>query len=139
MPSRSSRTLSVPAFVVSEKSIQRNSGRQIDWANVSTTNSDGVKVLLAGTAIGDLLGNGKISPRVVTTNPAIGIMEETAIQSSTVAALTGYPVIIGGVLYENMLQGVSGTPPVLPSAVKTELNNNGLGFVFEQYVDSRAS
>ena len=129
------------SFVVDPHSIQLNSGRQIDWANVSDTfkNAEGVKVLPAGTVVGELLGNGKVSPRVATTNPAIGILADSAQENLRSDSLSGYGVIVGGVLYENLLPDASGTPKVLTGAVKTELNTNGTGFAFEQYGDSRAA
>ena len=60
--------------VVDPETVTRDYGRQIDWANVddSFKNAEGKKVLPAFTCVGDLLGNGKVSPRVLTTNPAIG-------------------------------------------------------------------
>lgn len=125
-------------FVVDPHSIMRSSGRQIDWANVSTTNAEGKKVIYAGTPVGELLGGGKVSPRVVTTNPAVGILETTAVEGDRVAALSGYGMIVGGHLYENLLPGATGTPKTLASAVKTELLANGYAWSFEQYGDSRA-
>ncbi len=125
-------------FVADPHSVMRNSGRQIDWANVSATNADGKKVVYAGTAVGELLGTGKVSPRVVTTNPAVGIMATTAVQGDLVAALTGYGIIIGGHIYENLLPDATGGPPkTLAAATKTELNTNGYRFSFETYGDSR--
>jgi hypothetical protein len=99
---------------------------------------NGKKTLPAGTVVGSLLGSGKVSPRIVTTNPAIGVLETSAVEGETQAALTGYGVIAGGILYENLLPDASGSPKVLATAVKTELNANGTGFAFEQYGDSRA-
>lgn len=116
-------------------------GRQINWDNVSTTNADGKKHLPAGTVIGTALNTGanagKVSPRVVTTNPAIGILLTSATQGNPAEALTGYGILVGGVLYENLLPDASGSPATLATAIKTELNNAGVGFMFEQYGDSR--
>lgn len=103
----------------------------------ATSPGEGLKTLRAGTVVGELLGGGKVSPRVATTNPATGILETTAVYGEKVAALSGYGVITGGVLYENMLPEATGSPKVLATAVKTELNANGTGFAFEQYGDSR--
>lgn len=135
---RTTSAISRLPFVADPSSIVRNSGRQIDWANVSATNADGKKVVYAGTVVGELLGSGKISPRVVTTNPATGIMETTAIQDEAVAALSGYGVIIGGHLYENLLPDATGGPPkTLAGAIKTELKANGFAWSFETYADNR--
>lgn len=97
----------------------------------------GAKKLKAGTVVGELLGTGKISPRVVTTNPATGILETDAVEDDTSAAISGYGVIIGGAVYEALLPEASGSPRVLASAVKTELNAAGTGFAFLAYSDAR--
>jgi len=99
----------------------------------------GTKVLKAGTVVGDALGSGKVSPRVVTTNPAIGILETDAIENSLSAASSGYGIVIGGAVYENLLPESTGSPKVLATAVKTELQTDGvtMGFAFLQYVDTR--
>ena len=135
---RSTYTSTRPGFVADPESIVRNSGRQIDWAHVSTDNADGKKILVAGTVVGELLGAGKISPRVVTTNPAAGILESTAVEGDPSASRSGYGVIIGGHLYANRLPDATGTPKVLAAAVLTELRANGFAFSFEQFADSRA-
>lgn len=139
MPTIVTRALANAGFVVDPSSVTRNSGRQINWTNVSTTNADGKKYVPAGTVVGELLGTGKISPRVVTTNPAIGILESEAVENDPVAAITGYGVLTGGVFYENLLPDATGSPRTLAAAIKTELNANGTGVAFEQFGDSRAA
>lgn len=141
MGTRTTTRVGRPGFVVDASSIRLNSGRQIDWANVAAGFIDaatGKKVLPAGTVIGELLGNGKISPRVVTTNPATGILATTAIQDDRSAALSGYGVIVGGVIYEALLPDSSGAPKVLAAAIKTELDAAACTFQFERYEDNRA-
>ncbi len=135
-----SSTESNLAFVVDPKSINLNSGRQVDWANVADTfkNASGDKVLPAGTIIGEARGEGRVSPRAAATNPATGVMATPAVENSKSDSLSGYGVIIGGALYENMLPDAAGTPAVLPADVKTELQATGTGYSFEQYGDSRA-
>ena len=126
-----------PPFVADAHSIDRSTGRQIDWTQITATNADGKKFLVAGTVVGELAGAGRVGPRVATTNPAIGILETDAVQDEGFAALTGYGVIKGGILYENLLPDATGTPKTLAAATKTELNAAGNGFSFEQYGDSR--
>lgn len=104
---------------------------------VYTGAATGTKRLVAGTVVGSLLGAGKVSPRVATTNPAIGILETTATEDDSFAALTGYGVLVGGVFYENLLPDATGNPATLAAAVKTELTNAGTGFAFEAYSDTR--
>lgn len=108
----------------------------LDQAVVAGT---GAKFLPAGTVVGTLLnGTGKASPRIVTTNPAVGILETNATDDVLAPdALSGYGIIVGGVIYENLLPEATGTPKVLASAVKTELAAASTGFVFQQYADSR--
>ena len=126
-------------FILDHGSVSRIGGRQIDWANVSATYLDaatGKKVLPAGTIVGDTLdatANRKaVSPRVVTTNPAMGILETTAVEGDPVAAKTGYGIITGGVIYGNLLPG--GMPA---GAVQTELRTNGYAWQFVTYSDVR--
>lgn len=125
-----------PVFVVDEGSIIRSNGKQIDWANVNVSYEDanGVKRIPAGTVMGELLGSGKISPRVVTTNPATCILLTDANEESDTDSLTGYGIARGGSFYEALLPDASGSPRVLASAVKTEL---GSRFVFEKFIDTR--
>jgi hypothetical protein len=139
---RQSFQVSQPGFIVDYQSIVLNSGRQIDWANVAAGFVDattGKKVLPAGTVVGELLGGGKVSPRVVTTNPATGILAAQALEGDLDAALSGYGVIVGGRLYENLLPDATGGPPAtLAAAIKTELGTNSHGFSFETYSDDRS-
>jgi hypothetical protein len=99
----------------------------------------GAKFLPAGTVVGTLLGSGKASPRIVTTNPAIGLLETNATDDPQAPdALSGYGIIVGGVIFENLLPEATGGPPkVLATAVKTELVAAGMGWVWQAYSDSR--
>lgn len=140
---RTNHVVGGASFIADHSSIVRDPGRQIDWANVGTvagvsgTNLDGKKFIKAGTVVGDLLGAGKVSPRVVTTNPAVGILETDAVEGQEHHALSGYGMLIGGALYEALLPQSSGTPRVLAAAIKTELNAAGTGFAFIKYSDLR--
>jgi hypothetical protein len=99
----------------------------------------GNKHLPAGTVVGSKLGNGLVSPRVLTTNPAIGILVSDAQENDLAAASSGYGVYRGGAVYENLLPDATGSPAVLATAVKTELQTAGvsMGWRFEQYTDDR--
>lgn len=142
------RTTTYPASIgaiVDGKSIDRNNGRQIDWASVNasrinaTTNKKEIK---AFTVMCEL-ASGKVIPRADRTGAetASMILETNAIEDDPTAALSGYGMIIGGSLYENLLPDSTGSPKVLPAAYKTELQTAGVstGFQFEQYADTRAS
>lgn len=110
-----------------------------DTATYAGTPGSGDKVLPAGTVVGELLGSGKIGPRVVTTNPATGILKTTAIENDRSAALSGYGVYIGGPIYEALLPQASGSPRVLATAIKTELATAGCTFKYLPYLDDSAS
>jgi hypothetical protein len=138
---RTDYNLSGLPFVVDPHNTPRDNGHQIDWENVDDAykNADGKKVLPAGTAIGRLLGGGKISPRVVTTNPAVGLLATAAVEGEDSAAATGYGIFIGGVFFENLLPDAAGGPPkTLDADIKTELEENGTGFAWRTYSDNRA-
>lgn len=108
-----------------------------DAATYTPTNGSGNKILPAGTAVGELLGSGKISPRVLTTNPATGFLVSTAIENDESAALSGHGVYIGGVVYENLLpDAVAGD---IAAGIKSELVTAGCTFQYEDYSDDRAS
>lgn len=133
MAERNERTgLMTPGFISDPNSIIRlEGGRQIDWPNVpdSYKNARGKKVIQAGTPVGDLLdtdANRKsVSPRVVTTNPAVGVLESTAVEDDPSAAKSGYGIIVGGVLFEDQMEMATGNPKTLPAAIKNELAANG--------------
>jgi hypothetical protein len=98
----------------------------------------GNKVLKAGTAVGTLLGGGKLSPRVAATNPAVGLLATDAVENDPVAALSGYGLITGATVYENLLpDAVAGA---IVAGIKTELNTAGAsrGFLFKTFTDNRA-
>lgn len=133
------RTTSFPSragFIADDNSIVRDTGRQIDWAHVATDGTYGAtgsRVIPAGTVMGELLSGAKtVSPRVVTTNPAVGILETDASENDPVAAKSGYGFIIGGAVYQNLLAG--GAPD---ATTKGELNGAGTGFAFLTYSDAR--
>jgi len=147
MPRSTFSDLSAPSFLANPGQEVSDNGHQIDWDNVTAgsgvvpaLNAQGKKWLKAGTPVGNLLGSGKIGPRVDTTNPAIGLLRTNAVEGEPQAALSGYGVVRGNaVVYENMLPGASGTPAVLDQDIKDELAANGVGWAFVQYVDSRVS
>lgn len=138
-------TLSAPPFVADRDSLAIDSGHTIDWTNVpagATYGVAGKRRIPAGTVMGELLsGNGSISPRVVTTNPATCILATDANEDSQSDARSGYGVIVGGLIYENLLPEATGTPARLASAVRTELEGaDGVtSFGWKQFTDNSAS
>jgi hypothetical protein len=126
--------------VVDPHNTPRDNGHQIDWDNVDDAykNDDGKKLLPALTAIGTLLGSGKISPRVADTNPAVALLATTAVEGDESAAATGYGVFLGGIFYENLLPDATGSPKTLPADIKAELAEAGTGWAWRTYSDDRA-
>lgn len=90
---------------------------------------EGDKIIKHGQAMAN--SSGKLIPRSASA-PAMGLLEGPAVEGDLNAALTGYGLIVGGVVYENLL-------PEISSTIKTELETNGLTFLFETYGDDRAS
>lgn len=113
----------------------------LDSGDSAIISGSGDKVIPAGTVVAQL-SSGKIVPRASRpgAETATGILETPAQENSKSDALTGYSVIVGGNLYENLLPDATGSPAVLPTAYKNELNAANISnFVFEQYYDSRAA
>jgi hypothetical protein len=120
-------------------------GTTIEDGNAAIYPGSGDKLIPAGKAMCEL-ASGKIIPRADRpgSETCMGFLETNAIQNSISAALTGYGVIIGGVLFENLLPDATAgaTTGTLPDAYKTELMNatnpRATGFAFEQYQDNRS-
>lgn len=62
---------------------------------------------------------------------AKGLLVSNADEASKTDSLSGYGVIVGGVIYETLL------PVALTATHKTELQSHGTGFVFETFEDTR--
>lgn len=108
----------------------------------ATLGGIGAHRIPAGTVVA-ALSSGKVVPRSIRpgSETAIGLLETDAVEGDRAAALTGYGVVIGGAVYENLLPDATGDPAVLPSAYKTELQTAGVGtgFAFMQYSDDSGS
>lgn len=76
---------------------------------------------------------------IVASRTSIGLIETDAVQNGHADSLSGYSLLVGGVLIETLLPDATGTPKVLPSAYKTELTAAGCTFKYTAYADSRAS
>lgn len=139
---RTDFTASTPGFIADPASIDLNTGRQVSWDDVpdSYLGDDGKKQLPAGTIVSELSNPaGKIVPRadeVEYAGAAIGILRTAAVEDDDVAAMSGYGVIVGGVIFQNLLPDF-GDGAI--ATMKTELNAVGVGnFVWETYADTRA-
>lgn len=108
----------------------------------ATFGGTGAKTIPAGTVMCQLSG-GKAVPRAVRpgSETAAYLLETTATEGDKAAALSGYGMIIGGAIYENLLPEASGSPATISSTYKTELQTAGVGtgFAFMQYADDSGS
>lgn len=123
----------MPGFVVDPHTLVRNSGRQVDfaaWAATHTNAQTGKVEIPAGTIVDEDV-DGKLIPSA--DDAASGILATDAIEGDRSAAKTGYGVLVGGVLYSNLL-------PAAPTAGQiANLNAAGTGFTFEVYEDDRSA
>lgn len=108
---------------------------QFGIADASTatfyTEGSGPKVVAAGTVMCEL-STGKLFPRSLHpgSEAAVGILETEASEKSN-GVLAGFGLIVGGVLYENLLPDAAGDPLVISSTYKTELEASGTGFSWQ--------
>jgi len=138
---RTESNVGSPGFILGAN-YDANDGRQIDWANV--TGTEGSKTVPGGTIMAEV-DNGLLAPRKAdvldnqttpVAYPSTSILLATAEQSNNNDALSGYGVVLGGVVFSNLLQD---TLEANFDSWLTELKDNGTGFVFETYDDDRTA
>lgn len=134
---RTTHTVSTPSFIADPASVTRSTGRQVDFDDVASSFADdaGNKVIPAGHRV-YLTEDGLITTTAGSgedTNELFGLIETNAVENDRSAALTGYGVVRGGIVYLELL------PETLDGAAQTALAAVGTGFAFEPYNDSRAS
>lgn len=129
-------------FVADKSSVQRNGGGQIVWANVGAgyVDSDsGKKILAAGTIMAPDTdtGYGYIPHADSGTDTATAILATDAVEDAPSAAKSGYGLIVGGVIYDNLLPDAGDADF---ATWKGELNGAGVGqFVWATAEDSSAA
>ena len=109
-------------------------GPVIDNATATyTVGGSGYKVIPAGTVLCPL-SSGLCVPRANRpgSEEAFGLLMTPAQEGSRTDAKSGYGVIVGGVIYENLL-------PETITSYKTELETNGTSWRWETYADSRGN
>lgn len=109
----------------------------IESGDTAIVAGDGAKLIKAGTVMCEL-STGLLVPRAIRpgSETATCLLGTNAVEGTRSDALTGYGCIVGGVIYENVLPESSGSPKVMNSTYKTELQAAGTGFAFEQYADN---
>lgn len=121
-------------FVVDPHSIMRNGGAQVTWADwgAGYQDTEGNKVLPAGTICA--ITSDELVPPAAGGADAAVILATPAQENSGSDSLTGYGVIVGGVIYKNLLPDSAHGDF---AAMITALEATGPGFRFETYADSR--
>lgn len=131
--------VSRPPFVADWSSVTRDTGHTMDWDEVADSYKDstGKKFVPAGTVMGET-ANGIAPARAAGPDddpPAIApkfLLATHAHEGSELQNRSGYGVIRGGVIYENLL-------PAAVASHKTALDTAGTGFAWTTYRDSTAS
>jgi hypothetical protein len=151
MATRTTSTNALPAFICDPQSLEQIQGRQVSWDGVDDSFIDattGKKRLPAGTIVDEIASTGKIIEHGGTDNSVsppesgstLGILISEANEDAPSEALSGYGVLIGGVVFDNLLPDATGGPPAsIGSTLKTALATAGCRFYYEVYVDSRAT
>lgn len=137
---RTNYNLTRAPFIIDLDNVDKNMGRQVDWALVPDTYQNGVgkKVLPAGTIVSQNAA-GNIFPRAEAnigtepTHTAAGILESTIVEDNRYDGHGGYAVIVGGVFYQNLLADVADAEF---ATMLTELEAIGTGWHFETYSDT---
>ena len=140
---RSTRQFSRPSFIAQWSAISRSPGQQVDWDAVPASYEDatGTKVIPAGTVMSKL-ASGKVVPRAdrdvvaAPTETATGLLATAAVDGAPQDAKSGYGLITGGPVYEDLLpdQGAADF-----GTYQTELADSGTGFRFEIQADNRGA
>lgn len=101
-----------------------------------TGTNDG-RMIPAGTVMARTSAGLLIPRRDAVAEQAIGFLVSDAEEGAAQDAKTGYGIVIGNTtIYENLCPDADGAGD-LPSAYKTELGTNTLGFVFVDWADDR--
>lgn len=146
MPTTSSYQLSRAQWLVDWENAPRDLGHQIDWESVDPERVDATgKKYVPDGAIMAKLASGKVIPRrdvalaegnAAGTETAAGILIGQANEGDKSDALTGYGLLLGGVVYNNLLYDYG---QANLATWKTELETNALTFVYLTHTNTAAS
>lgn len=146
MPTTNSYRLSRAQWLVDWENSPRDLGAQIDWDSVDPDRVDaaGKKYVPDGTIMARIVSNGKLIPRrdvaargnALGTETAVGILIGQANESDRSDALTGYGLLLGGVVYNNLLPDFG---QANLATWKTELETGALTFVYLTHTNTAAS
>lgn len=140
---RETRYPSVPAFVVNVHNMDLSYGGHIDWAKVPNvapyTRPDGSKTLPAGTLLVRQADGTRIPREAGAVGEEASEITWNAIQQNAKEdSHQAYAFIVGGVLWSNLLAKHHRDHASFQTWLG-ELRDNGTGFKFETYRDSRVS
>lgn len=119
-------------------------GDKVYIAGANLSYANGLKAVAtvadADTFTFEATGSNATATGTITASfQAVGMLETNAAQNAASHALSGYSLLVGGVLYENLCPDAAGTPKVIPAQYKTELVASGCSIKFAPaYADSRA-
>jgi len=120
-------------FIADAKSIDRLNGATIDWSAVTEVDADGNKMVSAGTIMSRETDG--FTPAKDAATAVSAILEASAYaHEQSNDALSGYGMIVGGVIYDNLLPDAG---EVNFATWKTALEAYGNGFTWITYGDSR--
>ena len=125
-------------FIADPSSISRGNGAVVNFDawGAGYQNSEGKKVLPAGTICAVDATTKQLEPPAAGGGDAEVVLATVAEEDAEWAALSGYGVIYGGILYDDLMPDNGHTDY---AAMKTALNTAGPGFRFVPYNDSRSS
>lgn len=140
MATREEFNVSTINWIVDRNSYSQNSGRKINWAEVTETDGDGNKMIKSGTIVVQTPDG--VAPRKLglldgaSPRPAVGFLLESINEAERERNIAGQAVVTGGVVYANLLPDNGETDF---EVWLDEVDENGTGLVRENFEDNRAS
>lgn len=148
MPTTNSYRVSRAQWLVDWENAPRDLGHQIDWSSVDPDRVDAAgKKYVPDGSIMAVLASGKMIPRVdvdlspapgdqLGTEVAGGLLIGQADEGDHADALTGYGLLLGGVVYENLLPDAEANDF---ADWQAELAAAGRNFIYLTHVNSAAA
>jgi len=109
-----------PFWIADYESLSyHGAGAPMNWAAWTDAKygAAGRRVIPSGTAIS--IVSGKIVPATGATETLI--LVSNALENSPSDSISGYGVVVGGVIYEAQLPDATGTPRQLPTAIRAKV------------------
>jgi len=133
MPRTATKVISAPYFLADELSATPSFGGNIDWDAVPDIadykDEDGNKILPSGTILKRCADETLVPHDSAKVGTVEGLLRYATGEKTRAHAKTGVGVVIGGVVYEELVPGLTPT-------LKDELVANGVGWHFRTYQNS---